>query len=277
MDLSLVLASQGIEHIIERPEEGHGWQVCINGLDHQRAGDAWTAYRAENRRRKWRQTLPLTGMIFDWRSAVWFGVFVLLFVLGETRLYYLREAGLMDNEAVHRGQWWRIFTAVSLHGDIAHLSGNVTIGVLLLGLAMGSFGPGLAVLAAYLAGAGGNLAGLLFAGPLHRSLGASGMVMGALGLLAGQSLAILRRGDNPKQLMVRMVLGACLLLVLLGLDPNTDVLAHVGGFASGALLGAVLSSLNGRLAQHELGNRAAELICAGMVVITWALALRGGR
>jgi membrane associated rhomboid family serine protease len=175
---------------------------------------------------------------------------------------------------VRHGQWWRIFTAVSLHADIAHLAGNVAIGVLLLGLAMGSFGPGMAVLAAYLAGAGGNLAGLLFAGPQHRSLGASGMVMGALGLLAGQSIAFLRRGDNPRRLVLRIVAGACLLLVLLGLDPHTDVLAHVGGFVSGAAFGAVLSISNGKLAQNELANRAAELICGAIVAGTWALALR---
>ena len=75
------------------------------------------------------------------------------------------------------------FTAVMLHADTAHLISNVTIGALFLGFAMGSFGPGIALLAAFLAGAGGNLVDYWFYPSTHRGLGASGMVMGSLGLL----------------------------------------------------------------------------------------------
>ena len=47
--------------------------------------------------------------------------------------------------------------------DPPHLATNVTFGVLLLGLAMGSLGPGIALLASYLAGAAANLALVGFA------------------------------------------------------------------------------------------------------------------
>ncbi len=91
----------------------------------------------------------------------------------------------MDGAAVAHGQWWRLFTAIWLHADLAHLATNATIGLLLLGLAMGRYGTGAGLLAAYLAGAGGNLvAGLISLQP-HRSLGASGMVIGCLGSASG--------------------------------------------------------------------------------------------
>lgn len=52
------------------------------------------------------------------------------------------------------------------------------------------------LLAAYLAGVGGNLATWLVYGDNHRGLGASGMVMGALGLLAAQSVGLLKRRNT---------------------------------------------------------------------------------
>ena len=276
MDWSLVLVSQGIETRIERGEENRGWQLVVDPPDHERALLAIRHYRAENRGRAWLQELPWTGLIFDWRSVAWFVLPVILLVLSETRFPHLRASGVMDSDAVRSGEWWRLFTAITLHQDLGHLAANVTTGVVLLGLAMGSFGSGFGLLGAYLAGVGGNLAGLfLYAGP-HRGLGASGMVMGALGLLTVQSLALLRIGLPPRQLLLRGLLGGLLLLILLGLDPsaNTDVIAHVAGFATGGLLGGFLVLLPPALARSAWANQAAELVCGALMVFTWWLALR---
>ena len=101
----------------------------------------------------------------------------------------------MNSEAVSAGEWWRIFTAITLHSDASHLAANVSTGFLLLGLAMANYGPGIGLAAAYLAGAGGNFSGFFVYGKMHRSLGASGMVMGALGLLAAQTISLARK--NP--------------------------------------------------------------------------------
>lgn len=274
MDLSLVLASQGIEHVIEHPTDEHGWRVTLDARTYERGVESWNKYRAENRRRGWQQPLPFTGMLFDWRSAVWFAVLAAIFVLEQTRLPSLHDAGLMDNAAVRKGEWWRLFTAVTLHGDVTHLLANVTTGVLLLGLAMGSVGPGVALLASYLSGVGGNIAGLLFQGLDHRSLGASGMVMGALGLLTGQSLGLVRSGEGARQVIVRAMMGGFLLLVLVGFDPHTDVLGHVGGFISGVALGGLVGLWGTEKAHSSALNRGAELVCGGLVVLTWWLAMR---
>src|SRR5205085_5182165 len=131
----------------------------------------------------WRQELPWKGLIFDWRNLAWFLVLAVIFVFDETRSSYLTKAGMMDRQAVWAGQWWRLFTAVTLHRDLSHLVSNVTAGILLLGLAMGSFGSGIGLLAAYLSGVIGNLAGLFVYSGAHHSVGASGMIFGALGLL----------------------------------------------------------------------------------------------
>ena len=100
------------------------------------------------------------------------------------------------------------------------------------------------------------------------------MVMGALGLLAAQSLAVARIGVTTRQLALRGVWAGVLLLVLLGFNPATDVLAHAAGFLTGGLLGGLLVLLPTRLTQSAWANRLAEWLCGGLVVWTWWLALR---
>ena len=48
----------------------------------------------------------------------------------------LRNSGVMNAAKVAQGQWWRLFTAIWLHADAAHLAGNAALGLVLLGLAM---------------------------------------------------------------------------------------------------------------------------------------------
>ena len=276
MDWSLVLVSQGIEPLIERDPEAGRWLLVVNEPDYPRAVDALRRYQAENRAPRWRHTLPGVGLIFDLRSLGCLLFLGLLFAVEATGHGSLRDPGLMDNRLVHAGQWWRLFTAVTLHADVSHLAANLSTGFLMLGLAMGAYGYGVGLLLSYLAGVGGFLAGLVFLPETHRSLGASGMVLGALGVLAAQWIALMRHGITPKQIAARGILSGCLLLALLGLSPreNTDVLAHVAGFLSGLLLGAALAFCPQRLAQGPWPNRLALALTLALVLGPWWLALR---
>ena len=274
LDWSLVLVSQGIDCTIERAVEDGRWQLLVERNQCQQAIQALRQYKTENRTPSWRATVPGTGLLFDWRSAAWFLLVIVIFGLGENPQFSLVRAGVMDCKAVWAGQWWRLFTAITLHRDVAHLASNVTTGMLLLGLAMGSFGPGIGLLSAYLTGVAGNLARLLLYGGPHSSLGASGMVFGALGLITGQMFVLLRGGISGRQLTIRAVLSGVLLLVLFGFSPETDVIAHIGGFVAGVLFGGLLVLFPNRLAESMLANRLAELICAALVIWTWWAALR---
>ena len=97
--------------------------------------------------------------------------------------------------------------------------------------------------------------------------------MGALGLLTAHSLWHFRSTVTTKQLAGRGLLGGILLLVLLGLNPDSDVIAHVGGFVAGVMLGSILSWLPPELLHKPSINRLSELFCCGLVVLTWWLAL----
>ena len=190
MDWSLVLVSQGIETTIDQAEDGTGWGLLVAGQDYGNALRVIRQYHLENRGWPWQQAVFRPGFLFDWGSVAWALLAGLFFWLSTHT--DLQSGGVMDGTAVAHGQWWRLFTAVWLHADLAHLATNATLGLVLLGLAMGRYGTGAGLLAAYLAGAGGNLVAGLISLQTHRSLGASGMVTGALGLLAAQSFSLWR-------------------------------------------------------------------------------------
>jgi rhomboid protease GluP len=272
MDWSLVLVSQGIENTIDRSPETQQWQLTVPRLEYQRAIQAIKQFHVENKRGTWVREIPWSGLLFDWRAVVWALVVIAVFFLNESRGGAWEKAGLMSNALVAKGEWWRLFTAVTLHGDIGHLVVNLTTGFLLVGLAMGAYGPGLGLLGAYLAGVGGNLAGLIFYDGNHQSLGASGVVLGALGLITVESLGL--RGSAVREFIIRGLCGGFLLLVLLGFspDPRTDVLAHVGGFASGMILGAPMAFWRERMSKRV--DNAALLLFLALLLGTWALALK---
>lgn len=276
MDWSLVLASQGIEHGIEQTATG-GWVLAVASHEYEKAATAVRLYRLENRHWPWRKTIPKTGVVYDGAASAWVLLTLIFFWLGETRSD-LSAIGITDGAALARGEWWRLFTATLLHADLAHVAMNAVFGFILIGFAMGRFGTGMGLLAAYVAGAGGNLLAWLVHGETHRGLGASGVVMGALGLLTVQSVTLLRQNPNALKLILGGFVGGVMLFVLLGLnpEPRTDVVAHLGGFLTGLVLGVPLA-LVPRLAQRPMANVIAGFLFTGLIIVTWALALARAR
>ncbi|MGH7942025.1 MAG: rhomboid family intramembrane serine protease [Limisphaerales bacterium] len=271
MEWSLVLASQEIEHAIER-DQTTGWSLVVAKADHERALAEIRLYRLENLQWRWRQPILQPGLFFDWSSLAWVLLNILFFWWSDARPD-LRTLGMMDGAALTHGQWWRLFTATWLHANVAHLAMNMVFGFLFLGLVMGRYGPGMGLLAACLAGVGGNLAAWWVYGENHLSLGASGVVMGAVGLLAVQSVALLKR-PNVKtfRLFVAGIIGAVFLFVFLGVSPESDVVAHFGGFITGLLLGLPLAFAS-RLVHRPWLNLLAAILVASLIILPWWWAL----
>lgn len=269
MDWSLALASQGLEPVIEHIAEADAWGLSVPQAEHARALAIIQQYRIENRGWPWRREVAQPDFVFDAGSVIWvllMGTFYWLSVADP----HLKAAGLMDVAAVSQGEWWRLVTAVFLHGDIAHLATNLAVGFVLLGLALGRYGTGIGALAALLAGVAGNVLVWLLCSPPRAGLGASGMVLGALGLVAAQWFAL--RAFHPRIWVTGLAAGG-MLFVLLGLSPGTDVLAHAGGFAGGLLLGIVPAHWP-QLARNGRANLLAGAAFAGLTVVAWWLALR---
>ena len=132
------------------------------------------------------------------------------------------------------------------------------------------------LLAAYFAGVGGNAFAWLVYDGTQRGLGASGVVMGALGLLAIQSLPVIKRpNSNTFKLFAGGILAGILLFVFLGTSPGTDVVAHFGGFITGVLLGLLLTFAP-RLVHRPRINLAAGILFAALVILPWWWAVTRG-
>jgi membrane associated rhomboid family serine protease len=270
MDWSLVLISQGIESTVT--EVDGQWIVSVSPPQHHAASEAIQLFRSENRHWKLRRELLRPGLFFDWVAGVWVVLICAFYFLSVTRVN-LRPLGVVDTRAVSHGEWWRLFTAIWLHADLAHLASNASFGFLLLGLAMARFGPGVALAAAYLAGATGNVLSWLCAIQPHLGLGASGMVMGSLGLLAAQSLRFWRQNIHVRKHFYTSLFAGTMLFLLLGVSPGTDVVAHFGGFMAGLLEGFPLTQFQRRTHQ-TFPNTIGALLFATLLFVPWWLALR---
>src|ERR1700679_2995450 len=139
MDWSLVLASQGIEHVIDR-DEATGWTLAVSAVDHEKALTVIRLYREENLHWRWRRPVFQPGLFFDWSSLAWVWLVILFYGWSEARPA-LRHVGMMTGAALAHGEWWRLFTATWLHADVGHLASNIVFGFLFLGLAMARYGP----------------------------------------------------------------------------------------------------------------------------------------
>lgn len=253
--------------------EHNRWGLLVEAADLERALAAIHQYRLENRRWGWRRPIAWPGAVFDPGGLIWCIWLTLVFWISTVRWPAVRDVAQMHSAAVEAGEWWRLFTAVHMHGDVAHLLANVTTGFLLWGLVMAGYGPAVGLLAAYLCGVLGNVAGLVLYAEPYRGLGASGMVMGALGLLTAHAMVTGRVDATPMRMLVRAALAGVLLFVILGTDPSSDVVAHLGGFVAGVLIGTILSWVSRGRAPGRRLQVASGIILVALMIVTVGLSL----
>lgn len=184
------------------------------------------------------------------------------------------QTGELDAARVQGGQWWRAWTALTLHVSGPHLAANLGAGIWFGYLAGRQLGGGVAWL---LIVAGGGIANLLegfFGPPWHRSVGASTAVFTALGLMSAYTWRDrLRLPQRWVQRWGPLGAGVALLGLLGTAGKETDVMAHMLGFGIGLLLGATaaLPPVNRRL--HDLRQWPAAVAAVAIMVAAWALAL----
>lgn len=92
-------------------------------------------------------------------------------------------------------------------------------------------------------------------------------------MLAVQSFGLLKQNNSTTfRRFSGAIMGGVLLFVLIGVSPESDVVAHLGGFVTGLLLGLLLAPVP-RLADSRRINLAAGILFAALVILPWLLAL----
>ena len=271
-EYSLVLEARDIEH--EMHESGELWVLTVAPSMVHAAYEELGRYATE---RNPPRRVPILSQPFAGAAFGVIGyVLILLFTAycAGIRLFGADWLSLGDLDAGAPGEWWRAFTALTLHLDQEHLLGNLLFGVF-AGIAAGRLlGPGIAW--ASIVGAGGlaNYVEILIAPANHRAVGASTAVFAALGLIAGlawrQRLTVRERRWNT---FAPLIAGICLLTLLGAGTEHVDVLGHGLGFLFGLGFGwsyahAGVPRDRGRRLQIVTGAATMALL-----LLAWTLAL----
>lgn len=180
-------------------------------------------------------------------SVVVLSIVLFHFVTKSADLYpqFIQKGMLSADEALS-GEWARVFTALTLHGNGLHLFSNMVL-LWLFSCAISQYwGVGQAWLYVLLSGGMGNFMNAIFFHSNHNSIGASTAVFGALGIMSGIRVRLGTVRNQSFKYRVAPLIAAICLLAFLGADPNTDIMAHAFGLISGALIGLIGKGLSKR-------------------------------
>jgi rhomboid protease GluP len=138
------------------------------------------------------------------------------------------------------GQWWRMLVSTFLHFGLIHLLFNMYV-LFNIGLFMEVLAGRVPFVALYLVCGLGASATSLAWHPSTVSAGASGAIFGLYGALLGYLTR--HRGSIPAESLASQRKGALTFIgynLLFGLRPGVDMSAHLGGLATGFVLGLFL-------------------------------------
>ena len=184
------------------------------------------------------------------------------------------SAGRVDGVLIRAGEWWRTITALTLHGGLRHLVGNIVFGAF-FGLFAGRLlGSGIAWLAILITAASGNALNMLLLESTHRSIGASTAVFAALGLVAGFVWRGKLMAQDRWPYRIGPVVGGFALLMYTGTgDANTDIGAHLMGFLCGFAGGMLLIPFRDRLNDRKW-QAAATAMAIALLIGSWIFAFQ---
>jgi len=274
-DASLVLVAVDVPH--QLTFEGHEWCLRVP-LEYLESAQAeLEAYQRENRASVIAES-PAQPIDSGWLGVLGYLLVIWALPWLEQSAVFgwsWRESGWMEAGLVREGAWWRTATALTLHADLGHIVANSLFGVLFGLLAGRLLGSGVAWLLILLGGMAGNTLNAFIQPDAFRSLGASTATFAALAMVGAVSW---RRGyfrNRGWRRSLAPVFGGIAMLVYTGMGgENTDVMAHITGFASGFLLGVLAArwpvARGGRLLQWFAGLLATAMLA-------WAWLLAGGR
>ncbi len=242
---------------------------------------------------------PAPEARFSPRPRAWIGslVYALVLLLPPFALAqgWLRTdpylAATLDPPLIRAGEWWRAFTALTLHWDAAHLLGNLGGGALLGYSAAQVWGNARAWLLILVAATAANFVEAWVGMPNYVSAGASTAVFAALGLVTAFAWRTRRqRFGNPLARWGPLVAGVAMLgffgagsnVPVAGLPApdllpfddggSTNVLAHLLGFVCGALTGAMAAAPRGALLIERIPAWIAAAVPPAALLVAWGIA-----
>jgi membrane associated rhomboid family serine protease len=277
-DQALVLEALAVPYLIADGPRGAAL-LMVPAAHAARARRELALYAAENRRRPALAALAPEGHGLP--GVVAYAVVLLGVFLFQARVAWGIDwiaAGGLDGAAVRAGEWWRLFTALTLHGDAGHLVANLAFGAF-FGVFAGQYlGSGVAWLVVLVAAGAGNGLDLLLLPVTHRAIGASTAVFAALGLIAALMWRSEARRTSGWARRYAPLIGASVLLAYIGTgDARTDAVAHLTGFVMGIFAGAAFELRQPHWLRRPGLQAGAGTAALALLAACWWLALGAWR
>lgn len=269
-DCSLVLLSQGISHRLVRDPNGP-YQIFILPEHEDIARLQLALYRKENPPKEYNPPQSLSFSL----QPLWVLMAPVVFTLVDfSNKANIHGTGISEASKVLKGEWWRSFTAQTLHADARHLASNLVIGYIVMNMI--TFRIPLLRLSPFIATAAAvaNLGVSLTLQSHFKSLGFSSFVFAAIGCLAMMEFRLMPRESHGLIRRFAPLCGATALAVFLGLGENADILGHGYSFMAGLLCGFIPSHKSLRWGTPlSTADGIGLFLYYGLYLGAWALAL----
>jgi membrane associated rhomboid family serine protease len=274
LDHSLVLSSQNIPHYIQDSED-HSWEIRVPQSLELRAQNEIIQYLDENQGFRTSQPLPplLLSLQPFWVLAIPLIITLLQF---SGHISNFDSKGMNAVQKTLHGEWWRIYTALTLHGSSNHLVSNLLPGYFILSLLAGRIALTRIVPLLFLVSGFANLCVAFTVTEEFRSLGFSTFVFASLGALASiewRNLPLEKSLSRFKR--ATPLISAFFLTVMMGLGENSDILAHFYGFAWGIIAGLLprRRNIQGLKVIWGLSDWMAVVCVVAWITLCWQRAL----
>lgn len=188
------------------------------------------------------QRYTLTYILIASSSVVYLFSSLLSQSLIDMDMQILVDMGaLFGPYTVLKGEWWRLLTAMFLHGGMTHILMNM-LSLYIVGRGAEMYFDTKSYLSIYFFS--GIIGGLvsLYMHPVSVGVGASGAIFGVFGALAGFFLAHRDKIASHSKAFMKDFGIIIVINIVIGLSiPSIDVSAHIGGLIIGFIGGFVLS------------------------------------
>ena len=136
-----------------------------------------------------------------------------------------------------QGEWWRLVTAMFLHGGLLHIGFNMWVLVDLGPEVESLFSIQKYIVLYLVTGVFGYIVSFFWS-PFGLSIGASGAIVGLIGILIGASYHHGQLGKAYRSQLWKWVIYIVAMMLIPGL--GIDNAAHMGGLAAGLVLGYLI-------------------------------------
>jgi rhomboid protease GluP len=141
--------------------------------------------------------------------------------------------GSSNISALELNQWYRLVTAMFLHGGLIHIGFNMMVLLDLGPVVEELFGSARYLFIYIVTGVAGFALSMFF----HPAVGASGALMGLIGILIA---ATGKRGSIESKALRSRLISWAVSVFLIGFFIHADNIAHFGGLATGFILGKIM-------------------------------------